>query len=130
MQIESVIPILYSDDIKRSIAFYTEVLGFADSWSWDETPTFGAVVNGKVNIYFSKGAQGHKGTWLAINVDNVDKFYEAIKTKDVEILSPPDTKPWFMREMLVKDPDGHMLRIGHMPRSNSIFNHLMKLFKK
>ncbi len=112
MHIESVIPILYSDDVTRSIKFYTEVIGFNDYWIWEEAPTFGGVVDGNTTIFFCKGDQGHKGTWLAINVDNVDEYYEAIKDR-ADILSPPDTKSWSMREMLVKDPDGHILRIGH-----------------
>ena len=111
MNIESVIPILYSDDVQRSITFYTEVLGFREHWIWDDTAGFGGVVNDKATIFFCKGDQGHKGTWLAINVDNVDEVYEAIKDK-AEINGPPEDKPWFMREMLVKDPDGHILRVG------------------
>jgi uncharacterized glyoxalase superfamily protein PhnB len=113
MKIESVIPILYSDDVSRSIKYYTEVLGFAEQWTWDDPPTFGGVVDGDSTIFFCKGDQGHKGTWLALNVDNVDEYYQAVKTKGAMILSEPDTKPWSMREMLVKDPDGHFLRIGH-----------------
>ena len=113
MKIESVIPILYSDDVARSIRYYTEVLGFEKHWSWDQEPSFGGVVDGETAIFFCRGDQGHKGTWLAINVDNVDEYYKKIKSKGAVILSPPDTKPWFMREMLVQDPDGHMLRIGH-----------------
>lgn len=113
MKIESVIPILYSDDVLRSIRFYTEVLGFDDHWTWDDPATFGRVNNGDITIFFCKGDQGHKGTWLALNVDNVDEFYEMIKDKEVEISGPPETKPWSMREMLVKDPDGHILRVGH-----------------
>jgi uncharacterized glyoxalase superfamily protein PhnB len=113
MNIESVIPILYSDDILRSIKYYKEVLGFKEHWCWGEEPTFGGVVDGDTTIFFCRGDQGHKGTWLALNVDDVDKYYEAIKAKGAVILSEPDTKPWFMREMLVTDPDGHMLRIGH-----------------
>jgi catechol 2,3-dioxygenase-like lactoylglutathione lyase family enzyme len=112
MKIESVIPILYSDDVSRSIKFYTEVLGFREHWGWDAPLTFGGVVDGDTTIFFCKGDQGHKGTWLALNVDNVDEYYEAIRDR-AHILSPPDTKPWSMREMLVKDPDGHILRIGH-----------------
>lgn len=112
MKIESVIPILYSEDVARSIQFYTEVLGFKESWSWDEAPTFGGVVDGDTTIFFCKGDQGHKGTWLALNVENADEYYEAIKDK-AEVSGPPETKPWFMREFLVKDPDGHILRVGH-----------------
>lgn len=113
MKIALVIPILYSDDVLRSICFYTEVLGFNDYWAWDEPATFGRVTSGDITIFFCKGDQGHKGTMLALNVDNVDAFYEMIKDKDVEFSGPPETKPWSMREMLVKDPDGHILRIGH-----------------
>jgi len=46
MKIESVIPILCSDDVTRSITYYTEVLGFKENRSWDEAPTFGGVVDG------------------------------------------------------------------------------------
>jgi uncharacterized glyoxalase superfamily protein PhnB len=116
MNIESVIPILYSDDVRRSLDYYTRVLGFQEHWAWDDEPTFGGVISGQATIFFCKGDQGHKGTWLAINVDNVDAYYAAIKDKGAVILSEPDTKPWFMREMMVKDPDGHILRIGHNTR--------------
>jgi len=43
----------------------------------------------------------------------VDAYYAAIKEKGDVILSVPEDKPWFMREMLLKDPDGHILRVGH-----------------
>lgn len=112
MNIESVIPILYSEDVRRSIRFYTEILGFREHWSWDDTPTFGGVIHGDAVIFFCKGDQGHKGTWLAVNVDNVDEFYERVKAMAVEISGPPEDKPWSMRELLLKDPDGHILRVG------------------
>jgi uncharacterized glyoxalase superfamily protein PhnB len=57
--------------------------------------------------------QGNPGTWLAINVENVDEYYETIKARGAKIISPPDDKEWFMREMLVEDPDGHIIRFGH-----------------
>jgi uncharacterized glyoxalase superfamily protein PhnB len=113
MKIESVIPILYSDDVARSLAYYTQVLGFEEQWTWDDPPTFGGALTGDTTIFFCKGDQGHAGTWLCLNVDNVDEYYATIKEKGAIILSTPEDKPWFMREMLVKDPDGHILRIGH-----------------
>ncbi|MES2810518.1 MAG: VOC family protein [Bacteroidota bacterium] len=113
MKIESVIPILYSDNVQRSIEFYTRVFGFKDHWTWEDEPTFGGVVSGELSIFFCKGGQGQKGTWLAINVDNVDEFYEKIKNELIETSGPPEDQPWFMREMCIKDPDGHILRVGH-----------------
>ncbi|HTI58850.1 glyoxalase superfamily protein [Mucilaginibacter sp.] len=113
MEFESLVPILYSDDIPRSIAYYKDILGFDNDWIWDEEPTFGGIGSDPVRLFFCKGAQGHPGTWICVNLDNLDEYYGQIKAKGAIILSPPKDKPWFMREMLVGDPDGHVIRFGH-----------------
>ncbi len=109
----SLVPILYSDDLRRSIDYYTKSLCFTGEWIWDDEATFGGVSLDCVRLFFCKQDQGHPGTWLCINLENVDDYYEQIKDKGAVILSPPDNKPWFMREMLVQDPDGHIIRFGH-----------------
>ncbi|MES2417459.1 MAG: glyoxalase superfamily protein [Bacteroidota bacterium] len=109
----ALIPILYSEDIKRSIAYYIEVLGFEEKWEWQDPPTFGGVDWGHIRIFFCKDDQGNPGTWLTIHLENIDEYYEVIKTRGAKILSPPEDKPWLMREMLVGDPDGHVIRFGH-----------------
>lgn len=113
MKPESIVPVLYSEDIRRSIAYFTEKLGFQESWEWDDEQTFGGVDWGYVRIFFCKQGQGNPGTWLCINLDNVDEYYEHIKERGAKVLSPPDDKPWSMREMLVEAPDGHIIRFGH-----------------
>lgn len=113
MKFESVVPILYSTDIPRSISYYTEQLGFTGQWLWDDPPTFGGVGLDCVRLFFCRNDQGNPGTWICINVDNVDEYYGIIKTRGAKILSAPEDKPWFMREMLVQDPDGHIIRFGH-----------------
>lgn len=106
-------PILFSKDIRESLKYYTEVLGFADSWEWGEPTDFGGVVKDDVEIFFCLNAQGSPGTWLAIILDDVDAYYNIIKEKGAKIISAPESKDWNMREMLVEDPDGHILRFGH-----------------
>lgn len=114
MAFEEVVPILYSSDVKRSTAYYIEQLAFDDKWEWDSDPTtFGGVQKDCVRLFFCLNYQGNPGTWLAINVDNVDEYYETIKARGAKIVSPPENKEWFMREMLVEDPDGHIIRFGH-----------------
>ncbi|MEP7319703.1 MAG: glyoxalase superfamily protein [Panacibacter sp.] len=113
MPFESVVPILYSTDVKKSIAYYIEQLAFDDQWSWDEPTTFGGVSKDCVRLFFCLNYQGNPGTWIAINVDNVDEYYETIKARGATILSAPEDKEWFMREMLVEDPNGHIIRFGH-----------------
>ena len=106
------IPILFSSDVRKSIEYYTEVLGFETKWEWDDPPTFGGVSKDRTELFFCKDGQGHPGTWIAIMVDDVDALYHRIKTKGAKIHASPEDMEWHLREMLVEDPDGHILRFG------------------
>lgn len=112
MKFDSLIPILYTADIQESFAYYTEKLGFEKRWDWGEPAGFGCVGRDNVEIFFCLQNQGQPGTWLCINLDNVDEYYEDIKARGANVIAPPENKEWFMREMLVKDPDGHIIRFG------------------
>ena len=46
-------------------------------------------------------------------LDDVDAYYENIKAKGAKIAAAPQSMEWNTREMLVEDPDGHMIRFGH-----------------
>ena len=105
MAFESIVPILYSEDVSRSLTYYIEKLAFDEQWEW--------VSKDGVRIFFCLRGQGNPGTWIAVNVDNVDEYYAIIKARGAKILSPPNDMEWFMREMLVEDPDGHIIRFGH-----------------
>ena len=113
MTFEKSVTILYSKDVAKSVAFYKEQLGFDDGWVWDDEATFGGVVKDNVEIPFCREDQGNPGTWLCIILDNVDEYYASIKDKDVKILSTPVSHEWNMREMVVQDPDGHIIRFGN-----------------
>ena len=107
------VPILYSTDIPRSIAYYTDMLGFEHKWEWGSPPTFGGVRKDHVEIFFCKDGQGNPGTWMSIFIQNVDEYHDTIKAKGAKIINPPQTYEWGVREMLVEDPDGHRIRFGH-----------------
>jgi catechol 2,3-dioxygenase-like lactoylglutathione lyase family enzyme len=113
MTFEKAIPILYSKDVSRSVAYYKEQLGFDEGWVYDADGTFGGVSKGNTEIFFCKENQGHPGTWLAIVLDNVDEYYTFIKTRGAKILTEPKSEEWNMREMFVQDPDGHIIRFGN-----------------
>ena len=113
MKFMKAIPILYSKNVSKSIAYFTEKLKFENKWEWGSEASFGGVYRDDVEIFFCKDDQGHPGTWLSLMVENVDEYYESIKDSGVKILSKPDSKEWNIREMLVECPDGHILRIGH-----------------
>jgi catechol 2,3-dioxygenase-like lactoylglutathione lyase family enzyme len=109
---ESAIPILNVSSVPASISYYVDQLGFRLEWDWGDPPTFACVFRDKVRIFLCQGAQGAAGTWIAINVQNVDDLYEIYRNRGVTIRQKPTNFPWGMREMNVEDPDGHRLRMG------------------
>ena len=113
MRFNTIVPIIYSSDVTKSLTYYTDVLGFEDKWEWGSPPTFGGVHRNSVEIFFCEKGQGNPGTWLSIMVDNVDDYYERIKSKGATIITEPKSMEWGIREMLVQDPDGHIIRFGH-----------------
>lgn len=113
MSFQRSIPILYSDNVVRSLTYYMEVLNFDHKWDWGNPPTFGGVSKDGVELFFCEKEQGNPGTWISIMLDDVDEYYETIKAKGAIIASPPESMPWGIREMHVQDPDGHTIRFGH-----------------
>lgn len=128
--IERVTPILNVSDIQESFAWF-EKLGWQKSWDWGDPPDFGGVCSGDFEIYLCENAQGgrgkgpakitfgpdgdeggDKGAWIMIAVEDVEAVYQRCLAQGLEITWPPTDMPWNMREMHVRHPDGHVLRIG------------------
>lgn len=110
---EGLTPILYVRDFEETVRYYTERLLFRKLWDWGNPPDFGAVALGKVEIFLCRGGQGQPGTWLAIFLEDVDAYFHRISALGAEIVEPPASMPWGMREMRVRDPNGHIIRFGH-----------------
>jgi catechol 2,3-dioxygenase-like lactoylglutathione lyase family enzyme len=106
-------PILYVKDFAAAMRYYVDKLLFKLAWEWGSPPTFGCVTLGKVEIFFSQGGQGSPGTWLCIFLDDVDGYCQRIKKLGAEVIYGPQDEPWGMREIHVRDPNGHVLRFGH-----------------
>ena len=63
-------PILSVADMKRSLRYYVDALGFSNAeWGGDD---FTCVTLDGANIYLSEGDQGHPGTWVWLGVDDVE----------------------------------------------------------
>ncbi|HEX6427534.1 MAG TPA: VOC family protein, partial [Niastella sp.] len=89
MKFEKSITILYSSNLKKSLDYYINQLGFEEKWEWKDPPPFGGVVKNGVEIFFCENDQGHAGTWLCIVLDDVDAYYQYIKEKGATIIMPP-----------------------------------------
>ena len=113
MPARRVTPILNVSSLEDSIAWF-EKLGWKKDWIW-EPPDFGSVSSGEIEIFLalnSQGGQGVNGTWLQVWVDDVDAVHRRCVEQGLDVKWPPTDCPWNLREMRVRHPDGHVLRIG------------------
>jgi uncharacterized glyoxalase superfamily protein PhnB len=105
-------PILRVANLRRSLRYYVDALGFSNAkWGSDD---FTCVSRDGAAIYLSQGDQGQPGTWVWIGVSDVRALHEELKSSGATILHPPENFPWAC-EMKVGDPDGHVLRFGSDP---------------
>jgi len=112
VEFQAVKPILSVRDVDASIVYYVEKLGFEFAWCWGEPSEFGAVRAGDFEIYLCREYQGQPGTWVAIDVDDVDALFADLTLRGADVRQPPTNFEWGVREMNVRDPDGHRIRFG------------------
>jgi len=123
--------------IQESFAWF-EKLGWTKGWEWGDPPDFGGVCSGDCEIFLCQGAQGgrgkgplagtfggeggetsDKGVWMSIWVDDVDAIHQRCLQEGLEVTWPPNDTPWNVREMHVRHPDGHVLRITQPRREGA-----------
>ena len=109
---ECIIPILNVKDFAASMDYYINKLGFTKKRDWGTPPTFGCVERGKAALFFCQGAQGQRGNWMSIFLDDVDALHEEYKASGAIIRQAPINMPWGTREMNIEDLDGNRLRMG------------------
>jgi catechol 2,3-dioxygenase-like lactoylglutathione lyase family enzyme len=101
------VPILNVSNIRESFAWF-EKLGWKKDWDWGDPPSFGGVCSGDCEIFLCENAQGGRGR------------------SDVEMTFGPEGDEtgdkgasWGVREMHVRHPDGHVLRISQAIEQHS-----------
>jgi hypothetical protein len=133
MKVDQITPVLNVSDIAATFAWF-ESWGWKKGWEWGTPPTFGGVwaePNKELQIFLCQGAQGgrgkgtntttftedgdesaDKGVWMSVFVDDVDAVHRECVAKGLDVTFPPTDMPWNVREMHVRHPDGHVLRVG------------------
>jgi catechol 2,3-dioxygenase-like lactoylglutathione lyase family enzyme len=112
---EGVTPVLRVADLKASLAYYLDMLGFTVGW---QSPVFAHVSRGKCRLFLCQGDQGAGKAWIFIGVEDVDALYAEYQASGAVIRHPPANYPW-AAEMQVEDPDGNVLRMGSDRKSGT-----------
>jgi catechol 2,3-dioxygenase-like lactoylglutathione lyase family enzyme len=117
-----IVPVMKCRDLERSIAFYTEVLGF--QWRWPEYKEQ-EIANGVADLALDDAAvqlsrhagDGCFGALSRVFVEDVDTCYRQFCAQGLDVNGRPDSpvhtapvdQTWGLREFAVTDPDGNGL---------------------
>lgn len=111
-RVETIDPILRVEDMRLSVRYYVDVLGFREAdWGTDDFSYVGRDGRG---IYLCRGAQGRGGAWVWVGVEDVRALFRIYRGRGAVIRSEPTNHPWAL-EMQIEDPDGNVLRFGSEP---------------
>lgn len=107
-------------DAERSVAFYTEEIGFEKSWSFETADgktenQYVAADNGvELQLSETEGEndfeQGTAWDHVAVGVESVDRAFEEIDHYGV-VQEPADQPAAGARTAFIKDPDGHVVEL-------------------
>jgi len=115
MKPNSAASILQVADLKESIQFYTETLGFEKEFVFGDPPYYAGVRMGDVMIHLNSGNENGLRRGMGsvyVFCDEVDSYYKTLEDRGVEITSKLDTWPYDMRDFQMKDRDGNLICFG------------------
>lgn len=123
-------PILKVSNVEERFAWFGK-LGWGKAWEWGKPPGFGAVQSGECTIFLCLDGQGgrgrsdggmtfgrdgddtaDRGVWMSVWVKDDEQVPAECLSAGLEVTWPPTDMPWNVREMHVRQPDGHVFRIS------------------
>jgi catechol 2,3-dioxygenase-like lactoylglutathione lyase family enzyme len=120
-----ILPCLLVSDIRRTLDFYIEVLGFVQTGYFpiESHPIRTEVRRDGVAIVFSTesvrgmGERPNLSGWLYVFPDSVDALAKELRGK-VPFLWGPEETELGVREFAIRDPDGYVIAFAEPVKSH------------
>jgi predicted enzyme related to lactoylglutathione lyase len=103
-------PVLHVADVRATAAYYRDVLGF--KWDFGDEE-YSVVWRDNSAIHLTRGTQSlPAGIHLFQWVRDVDAYHREIKDRGADVLEEPTDRPYRIRELKVRDPNGIEIVFG------------------
>lgn len=121
---DAIEPVLMVCDIKATVEYYRDSLGFEIGFLFGDPPTHAGVSRSlwtpnRVSIQLSLAQDADEirpAGWIYIHTGSgLDDLFEEYKRNDVQFTRELETMPHGMREFEIVDPNGYRLRFGASP---------------
>ena len=118
--IRQIVPVFFTADIPRTLAYYKDKLGFEVLGTWQDPPVYGIIARDRHAIHFrcaeppTANPEKYEEELLDayLYVEDADALYAEYAAKGVEFTRGLGDMPWKCREFVVKDCDGRLLAFG------------------
>jgi predicted enzyme related to lactoylglutathione lyase len=123
MEVLSSRVLLHPRDFKRSLRFYSETFGLQVYREWGSGSGRGVVFflgGGFLELSGSSRTETSNNIGLWLQVRDVNAVGGEFGDAGVEIIEPPTDKPWGLREMQIRDPDGLRIVIVGVPENHPL----------
>jgi uncharacterized glyoxalase superfamily protein PhnB len=123
LRLRSAAPSFTVNDLKKSLAFYQDVLGFVlkERWEGDDGELRGVELQaGSITFMLGQddwklGRERVKGEGFRMYCatgQNIDKLAARIKSRGGVLMDEPGDRPWGSRDFAIVDPDGFKITIS------------------
>ena len=123
MEVLSSRVLLQPTDFGRSFRFYSETLGLHVYREWGSEANRGVVFflgGGFLELSGSSRTKTSKNVSLWLQVRDVDAVGRRLEDAGAEVLERATDKPWGLREMAIRDPDGMRVVIVEVPEDHPL----------
>ncbi len=111
--------VLYSENLDRAKAFYSELLGLPLLLEEDHVVHFDAgTVRLAIHRYPTGGTHDMREGFVVFSVDDLATAYEDLRRRGAEFLGPPADRP-YGRVAYLHDPEGHEIGLLEEPREDA-----------
>jgi uncharacterized glyoxalase superfamily protein PhnB len=119
VRFKSAVPVIATADVRSTIAYYMEVLGFREHFVFGDPPVYAGIERDGVLLYLTddarlattlKNANLHPDIFLW--VQDVDRAFEEHQRNGAKIVEEIADRPWDARQYVIEDPGGYYLKIA------------------
>ena len=119
MKYKYAVPVIATDDVRSSVAYYSRVLGFAEHFVFGEPPVYAGVERDGVLLYITLDAKMastlktldlHPDVFLW--VEDIDNVFEQHKLGGAKIVEDISDRAWDARQYVIEDPNGYHIKIA------------------
>ena len=133
VKLTNVCPVFISEDVKRTVDFYVEKLGFKFAEHYNKLDNFATIYRDSIELVIvqSKFGQmqsntkrygvGYDAYIDTDTVSGVDIIYEEFTSKGVHIVSKPHKTDYRSYEFVIEDIDGRLIGIGLIYSNQTYF---------